>query len=146
MLEGSARSLNRKWIQDNSRATGLFVYDIAIDLRRLFSISLDLFEPEVNPQMLEELKEEGWIRKETKNGFWKFYYPNGELNTEGFYVDGYLDGCWKKYNEEGKLITMAYFDMGEKSNYWYYLHDSAGGIHYAKTLEEHNVNKTNYIN
>lgn len=67
MLEGSARSLNRKWIQDNSRATGLFVYDIAIDLRRLFSISLDLFEPEVTPELVEELKANGW--KESKNIF-----------------------------------------------------------------------------
>ncbi|MDZ7763223.1 MAG: hypothetical protein U5K00_02190 [Melioribacteraceae bacterium] len=67
MLEGSARSLNRKWIQDNSRATGLFVYDIAIDLRRLFSISLDLFEPEVTPELITELKENGW--KECKNDF-----------------------------------------------------------------------------
>lgn len=67
MLEGSARSLNRKWIQDNSRATGLFVYDIAIDLRRLFSISLDLFEPEVTPEMVEVLKSTGW--KECNNDF-----------------------------------------------------------------------------
>ncbi len=34
----------------------------------------------------------------------------------------------------------------EKSEYWYYLHDSDGIIHYAKTLEEHNRNKTKYIN
>ncbi len=67
MLEGSARSLNRKWIQDKSRATGLFVYDIAIDLRRLFSISLDLFEPEVIPEMIDDLKANGW--KECKNDF-----------------------------------------------------------------------------
>jgi len=67
MLEGSARSLNRKWIQDNGRATGLFVYDVAIDLRRLFCVSNDLFEPEVAPTQVEELKAEGWI--ETENIF-----------------------------------------------------------------------------
>jgi len=33
----------------------------------------------------------------------------------------------------------------EDTNYWYYLHDSDGIIHYAKTLEEHNVNKARYI-
>ena len=33
LIGGSDRSLLRKWIQDNGRATGLFVYDVAIDLR-----------------------------------------------------------------------------------------------------------------
>ncbi|MFH0838050.1 MAG: endolytic transglycosylase MltG [Patescibacteria group bacterium] len=31
------------------------------------------------------------------------------------------------------------------TDYWYYLHDSDGGIHYAKTLGEHNANKARYI-
>lgn len=33
----------------------------------------------------------------------------------------------------------------EESDYWYYLHDSEGGIHYGKTLEEHNYNIVNYL-
>ena len=36
LLSGSDRSLRRKWIQDNKRTSGLFIYDIAIDLRALF--------------------------------------------------------------------------------------------------------------
>jgi len=31
------------------------------------------------------------------------------------------------------------------SDYWYYIHDSAGQIHYAKTLDEHNVNIAKYL-
>ena len=33
-----------------------------------------------------------------------------------------------------------------ETDYWYYLHDNEGGIHYARTLEEHNKNKALYIN
>ncbi|OGI82190.1 hypothetical protein A3E95_00410 [Candidatus Nomurabacteria bacterium RIFCSPHIGHO2_12_FULL_44_22b] len=33
----------------------------------------------------------------------------------------------------------------EKSNYLYYLHDKEGGIHYAKTFEEHKANKLKYL-
>ena len=33
----------------------------------------------------------------------------------------------------------------KKTDYWYYLHDSDGKVHYAKTLDEHNVNKEKYI-
>ena len=33
----------------------------------------------------------------------------------------------------------------ESSPYYYYLHDSDGVIHYAKSLAEHNANKQKYI-
>lgn len=66
-LEGKDRSLSRKWIPDQSRASGLFVSDIAIDLRRLFTVSLNSFEPEVSDATIEKLKAEGW--KEVKNVF-----------------------------------------------------------------------------
>ena len=55
-LDGNDRSLYRKWIPDNNRATGLFVYDIAIDLRRLFCVSTNQFEPEITADMVESLK------------------------------------------------------------------------------------------
>lgn len=31
------------------------------------------------------------------------------------------------------------------NDYYYYLHDSSGGIHFGKNLEEHNANKQRYI-
>ncbi|OIR12211.1 hypothetical protein GALL_64640 [mine drainage metagenome] len=67
LLDGKNRSLSRKWIPDNSRASGLFVVDIAIDLRRLFCVSLNMFEPEIADTIIEKLKGEGWI--ESKNVF-----------------------------------------------------------------------------
>jgi UPF0755 protein len=32
------------------------------------------------------------------------------------------------------------------TDYWYYLHDNSGEVHYARTLDEHNVNKAKFIN
>jgi len=69
LLAGSDRSLSRKWIPDNTRATGLFVYDIAIDLRTLFCVSTNKLEPEITPATEENLRNQGWI--ETKNSFGK---------------------------------------------------------------------------
>jgi len=66
-LEGKDRSLSRKWIPDQRRASGLFISDIAIDLRRLFSVSLNPFEPEMTGETIEKLKENGWIT--SKNVF-----------------------------------------------------------------------------
>lgn len=59
-LEGNDRSLYRKWIPDNKRATGLFIYDVAIDMRRLFCVSINQLEPEISKDVLEELKGAGW--------------------------------------------------------------------------------------
>lgn len=67
-LDGKDRSLSRKWIPDNKRATGLFVTDIAIDLRRLFSVTINSFEPEMSESTIEKLNTEGWIESENVFG------------------------------------------------------------------------------
>lgn len=66
-LAGKDRSLSRKWIPDQRRVNGLFVMDVAIDLRRLFCVSTDSFEPEMSNETIEKLKENGWV--ESKNIF-----------------------------------------------------------------------------
>jgi len=68
LLAGKDRSLSRKWIPDNKRATGLFVQDIAIDLRRLFSVLLSTVEPEISEETEAKLKEAGWIKSENAFG------------------------------------------------------------------------------
>lgn len=60
VLEGKDRSLSRKWIPNNNRASGLFVMDIAVDLRRLFCVGLNSFEPELADETIARLKAEGW--------------------------------------------------------------------------------------
>ncbi|WP_212004053.1 hypothetical protein [Chitinophaga sp. HK235] len=67
-LESNQRSLpNRAFIMDQTRASGLFVYDMAIDLRTLFSVSTNKFEPELYPEIEAKLRDNGW--KEGKNAF-----------------------------------------------------------------------------
>lgn len=61
------RSLGRKWLNPAERATGLFVFDIAIDLRRLFSVSINQLEPEMADSTIAKLREQGWV--ESKNVF-----------------------------------------------------------------------------
>lgn len=67
LLSGTDRSLFRKWIPDNYRASGLFVYDIAIDLRTLFCVSTNQYEPELSKEMIKNLEGKGWVKR--KNVF-----------------------------------------------------------------------------
>lgn len=61
-LTSNRRSLpNRAYIQDQTRASGLFVYDVAIDLRTLFCVSTNKLEPELFPEIEDKLRNEGWI-------------------------------------------------------------------------------------
>ncbi|MFN3556228.1 MAG: CRISPR-associated protein Cas7 [Bacteroidales bacterium] len=70
-------SLTSKFIQDQKRATGLFVQNIAIDLRRLFSVTINSWEPEITNETLINLREEGWI--ESENVFGKCLVAPKEL-------------------------------------------------------------------
>ncbi len=58
----------RNWIPDNVRTGGLFVYDIAIDLRTLFSVSTNQHEPELSKEKIEDLKTKGWVESENVFG------------------------------------------------------------------------------
>ena len=69
-LEENKRTLPRRnWIPDNTRTGGLFIYDVAIDLRTLFCVSTNQHEPELNKETIEKLNSEGW--KDSENVFGK---------------------------------------------------------------------------
>ncbi len=68
LLSGKDRSLLRKWIPENKRTGGLFVYDVAIDLRRLFTVPTNQYEPEVSPETIEKLRSQGWTDGKTVFG------------------------------------------------------------------------------
>jgi hypothetical protein len=68
-LSTNKRTLPRRnWIPDNVRTGGLFVYDIAIDLRTLFCVSTNQHEPELSKEKIEELKGKGWVESENTFG------------------------------------------------------------------------------
>ena len=68
LTENNRTLPRRNWIPENKRTTGLFIYDIAIDLRTLFCVSTNQHEPELSKDMIEELKKEGWIESENVFG------------------------------------------------------------------------------
>ena len=67
-IEDTGKGLTKsKYLGDSRRASGLFVYDIAIDLRRLFTVSLDPADPELKRGLADELRSKGWV--ESQNAF-----------------------------------------------------------------------------
>lgn len=73
-LDAKDRTLPRRALVPNKnnnhkRTSGLFVYDVAIDLRTLFCVSTNQHEPEINKSMIGKLKSKGW--EESENVFGK---------------------------------------------------------------------------
>lgn len=68
--------------------------------------------------------------------------------------DRQTDSLWNTYKYPGLppspicnpgLDSIQAALYPEANNYWYFLTDKDGGVHYAKTLEEQNVNKYKYL-
>ena len=49
-----------------------------------------------------------------------YYYDNGKVQQEGFFVDGKLDGKWISYDVNGNVVTIAEYTQGQKSGKWQY--------------------------
>ncbi len=104
-LEGKDRSLSRKWIpNNNSRATGLFVLDIAIDLRRLFCVSTSQLEPEITEDTINKLKKEGW--KDAKNVFGECLVAPKELREKWMKALAYAIVNWKITSNQSRTFSL----------------------------------------
>lgn len=103
-LDGKDRSLSRKWIPNNSRASGLFVFDIAIDLRRLFSVSTNQLEPEMSDDTIAKLKEEGWV--ESRNVFGECLVAPENLRQEWINALAHALVNWRITSNQSRTFSL----------------------------------------
>lgn len=73
---------------------------------------------------------DGWIRQ----GLFCEYYPNGNLASEGMYVDGLEEGMWKDYHENGQLAAEGYYVHGKEKGLWRF-YDEQGNFEEEETYE-----------
>ncbi len=57
---------------------------------------------------------EGHLKNGEPEGYWKSFYPNGQIKTEGNRQNFLLDGPWKFYSEEGNLTVEINYKEGLK--------------------------------
>jgi antitoxin component YwqK of YwqJK toxin-antitoxin module len=64
------------------------------------------------------LSEDGlrWIR----HGLFCAYHPNGNLASEGAYVDGQEHGSWTDYHANGQTAAKGNYDKGVEVGHWDY--------------------------
>ena len=49
-----------------------------------------------------------------------YYFDNGQIREEGFYLDGKLQGKWISYTENGVKQTMGEYENGAKVGKWFF--------------------------
>jgi antitoxin component YwqK of YwqJK toxin-antitoxin module len=49
-----------------------------------------------------------------------YFYENGQVQQEGYFVNGKLDGIWVSYNEAGDKISSGEYLAGLKTGKWFF--------------------------
>ncbi len=81
-------------------------------------------------------------------------YITGKNNPAINSVDRQIDSFYNTYKYPGlplgpignpSLAAIKATIYPDKNDYWYFMSDTKGGMHYAKTLDEHNANVKKYL-
>lgn len=54
-----------------------------------------------------------------------YFYENGQVQQEGFFVKGKLEGTWVSYDENGNKTAIAEYKNGEKVGKWFFWTDAS---------------------
>jgi len=64
-----------------------------------------------------QVSSEGTIRDGKPDGYWRTYYVTGVIKSEGKRTNYLLDSTWNFYNQSGELVEAISYNIGEKNGY-----------------------------
>ena len=60
----------------------------------------------------------GQITYKTENDRLTYFFKNGNVKAEGFFLNDLMEGEWKFYRENGQLWQVGTFTNGKKNGLW----------------------------
>ena len=75
--------------------------------------NVKMYFPDTKKMVLDCMYENGM-----RNGYYKYYFANGNLQEDGFYKDGSRHGHWKIYTSDGHLEQEGEYVNGNKEGEW----------------------------
>ena len=48
-----------------------------------------------------------------------YYYEDGSISTQGYFLDKALTGEWTRFDRKGNKTQIAYYDNGKKVGKWF---------------------------
>ena len=64
-----------------------------------------------------QVSSEGVMKNEKPDGFWRTYFVTGVIKSEGIRTNFLLDSIWNFYNQTGELTQEISYKIGEKSGF-----------------------------
>lgn len=65
-----------------------------------------------------ELRMQGPIKNNLRDGIWKSYFKNGNIQSEGVFENGLRNGVAVVYHENGNKLYEGFYTQGQKSGNW----------------------------
>lgn len=57
-----------------------------------------------------------WVR----HGLFTTFHQNGQLASEGNYIDGVEEGVWRDFHENGHIAAEGRYEKGQEAGQWLY--------------------------
>jgi antitoxin component YwqK of YwqJK toxin-antitoxin module len=73
----------------------------------------------------------GGIRQNKNEGLWQYFYPDGPIESQGYFKDDVVNGNWYWYYPSGKLRASGSYLNGKKNGKW------TAYDEYGKVIFEH---------
>jgi antitoxin component YwqK of YwqJK toxin-antitoxin module len=67
---------------------------------------------------------EGEYKNDQRNGKWTYFYENGKIWSEGFFVDDINDGKRTTYFENGQIRYQGSYKMGDRIGKWQFYNEN----------------------
>lgn len=74
-----------------------------------------------------ELAIEGMYKNNKRNGLWRAWFPNGNIQAESEYTEEVPNGIRKVYFENGRLMYSGMMKDGKKTGSWTF-YDANGNV------------------
>ncbi len=91
----------------------------------LFPVAINAFGQEVENGYTRfyypngQVSSEGNMRNGQPDGFWKTYYVSGIIKSQGLRINHELDSTWTFYNQAGDVVQRIDYKYGKKNGYSY---------------------------
>lgn len=80
-----------------------------------------------------EIEMIGTMKDNLNEGKWSYYYPGGQLESEGIFKKDLPESTWTWYHQNGKLKEKGEFLHGKRTGIWV-IYDSLGNISREETF------------
>lgn len=67
------------------------------------------------------LKNEGWMKGDSRIKYWYTYYDDGNVKSQGKYENNIKNDYWYYYNAQNYKLVEGYYKIGMKNGWWTFI-------------------------